>query len=127
MKFKRIYHPVELWEEVTFNMWGDCENEAAMLERAIKFTGNAKLYGSYMRRVVREWVYSCENALTDPHLNKRAWVGHAAAALAFRCPEDVTRKAWGYLTDEQRLLANTEASNAIGWWEKYKGKSFVLP
>lgn len=97
-------------------MWGEVDDAAGMLERAIAFTGDHRLYGSYMMRVVAEWKFSCENALTDSSLNQKAWVGHAACAMAIGCPEDITRKAWGYLSDEQRFLANKEADRAIRQW-----------
>lgn len=122
MKQKRIYHPYTRWEEIKFNMWGDVEDRKSFLEKAIEFTGDHKRYGRYMRKIVREWKYSCENALTDPMLNKRAWVGHAACARAIRCPEDITRKAWGFLTDEQRILANAEAERAIQIWQDSRRK-----
>lgn len=124
---RRIYHPVDKWEEVSANMWGEVHDRALYLEKAVAFTGDHKLYGKYMRRVVREWTYSCENALTDLSLNRKAWLGHAAVALAFGCPEDITRKAWGRLTNEQQLLANAQAARAIRWWEKHKGQDCDIP
>ena len=114
---KRIYHPVSKWEEIAHNMWGECEDRHDALMAAIELTGDHDEYGRYMLRVVREWPVSCENALTDPFLNRKAWVGHAAVALALRIPEDVTREAWGYLTDEQRVLANAQAARAIREFE----------
>jgi len=126
VRFERIYHPVWLWEECEANMWGDVGNRKAALEKAIKFTGDHKLYGRFMIRVIMEWKYSCENALTDYSLNRKAWVGHAACALAHGIPEDITRAAWGRLTDEQRLLANKEAERAIQQWEYDHAKSLGL-
>lgn len=123
MMISRVYHPVNLWEEVNHNMWGDVINEKQALALAIKFTSDHKLYGQHMLRVVSEWPVSAENALTDPYLNKKAWVGHAAVALALNIPEDITRKAWGFLTDEQRLLANREAERAIQQWQLRYTKS----
>ncbi len=113
---KRVYHPCHAWEEIKHGMWLDVDNKAEHLRKAIAFTGNHKLYGSYMMRVIVEWPISCENALTDSSLNQRAWIGHAACALAIGCPEDITREAWGHLTDEQRFLANKEADGAIRAW-----------
>lgn len=121
--FKRIHHPYWLWEEVKFNMWGEADDKSAMLQKAIEFTGDWNLYGSYMERVAMEWKYSCENSLTDYGINRRAWIGHAACALAIRCPEDITRKAWGYLTDEQRVLADRKADEAIALWEELRVKN----
>jgi len=116
MKAERVYHPVQSWEEIAANMWGEATDARAMLDQAIAFTADHELYGEHMMRVIREWPISCENALTDASLNQKAWVGHAACALALACPEDITRKAWGYLTDEQRLLANKAAARAIREW-----------
>lgn len=121
MKLKRVWVPIELWEELHWNMWGEVSNRQRYLERAVIFTGNYRLYGRYMNRVAQEWPNSCLNALTDQNLNRRAWIGHAACALALRCPEDVTRQAWGMLSHEQRLLANRQADRAIQSWEmRYK-------
>jgi hypothetical protein len=116
-KLKRVYHPYNKWEEIKFNMWGDVTNVKEWLGKAVAFTGDHILYGSYMTRVVNEWEFSCENALTDQYINKKAWIGHAAAALAMNCPEHITRKAWRDLTDEQKFLANKQAERAIRSWE----------
>ncbi len=116
-KFNRVWHPFHLWEEVNFNMWGRVSNRSEFIKKAIEFTGNYKLYGSFMDRVVNEWPVSCENALTDYYMNRKAWIGHAACALAIGCPEDITRQAWKELSYEQQYLANKEASRAISSWE----------
>lgn len=126
MKFKRVWHPVDLWEEVGAGMWSTVDNKRELLHKAIKFTSNHQLYGEYMMRVVATWKYSCENALTDSLINKRAWVGHAACALAIGCPEDIVRQAWGALSNEQRLLANKEAERAIQWWNVNRGLRFAI-
>ena len=114
----QVWHSVDRWEEITHNMWGRVDDRAGYTQQAIAFTGDHKLYGSFMRRVCQEWPYSTENALTDPYLNHRAWVGHAACALAFNCPEDIVRQAWSHLSDEQKLLANQEASRAVADWRR---------
>ncbi len=118
LQLSRVYRPVQLWEEVVYNMWGEVEDRHDFLQRAIEFTSDHQRYGEFMRRVIREWPVSCENALTDSSLNKRAWVGHAACALAFRCPEYIVREAWGHITDEQQFLANKEADRAINEWRR---------
>ena len=117
MKLKRVYHPHNEWEEIKYNMWGSISDEKAWLEKAVSFTGDHELYGSFMFDVIKQWPVSCENALTDQYINKKAWVGHAAAALALRLPEYITRKAWRDLTDEQKFLANKQAERAIRTWE----------
>jgi hypothetical protein len=110
-----VWHPYWLWEELQFNMWGEIENKAEWLQKAIEFTGNHELYGSWMMRVANEWKHSCEHNLTKPG-NKKAWIGHAAVAMAIQCPEDIVRLAWGYLSKEQQDLANEKAQQAIDYW-----------
>jgi hypothetical protein len=107
-------------------MWGVVKDRKKAIASAIDFTGDHKLYGRFMTRVINEWPISCENALTDYSLNRRAWVGHAACALARGIPEDITRLAWGKLNDEQRLLANKAADRAIQQWEHNYAKSIGL-
>lgn len=117
----RIFHPYWKWEETYFNMWGSVDNRDHYLDLAIAFTGNAKLYGECMMHVVREWKNSCEHNLTDRSQNRQAWIGHAACALAFRCPEDIVRSAWSRLTEQQQTEANAKADEAIRAWECQRG------
>lgn len=116
-RLPRVWHPVEDWEEIQYNMWGTVKDRSLYLQNAIEFTSNWDLYGDHMDLVVQEWHVSCENALTDYSLNRKAWVGHAACALYMHCPEDITRKAWGFLTHDQQQMANRRAAIAIRDWE----------
>jgi hypothetical protein len=117
---KKMWHPYQLWEEFHAGMWRrlPLEMEEPYRTLAIKFTEDAYLYGYYMMRVVDCWKYSCEQNLTDMSLNRRAWLGHAACAFAFCCPEYLVRQAWWELTDEQRDAANAKADEAIAVWEE---------
>lgn len=117
IKLERVYHHYLDWEEIDHNMWGYVEDISGWIDKAVKFTGDHNLYGRFMMRVIKEWPISCENALTDNKINRKAWIGHAAVALAIECPEHIVRLAWGKLTDEQRKLANEQADRAIRTWE----------
>lgn len=126
---KRVWHPYTKWEEVPAGMWRKvygAEREL-LLKSAIDFTGDAEKYGAAMLEVVNRWPLSCEHNLTDLGQNRRAWIGHAACCLAIGCPEDVTREAWGYLTEEQRVAADRKALAAIlAWQSAYKHGQRVL-
>ena len=122
----RIYHPYTSWEEYKFGMWRKVERyqEEEFFVKAVDFTGDAKLYGSWMLKVLDQWPVSCEQNLTTGGMNRRAWVGHAAACIAIECPEYITRLAWGYLSKQQQDDANAQADMAIQLWESnYKNKS----
>lgn len=116
---RQIYHHYETWEEFHAGMWRIVTSEEArqFCERAIVFTGDAVLYGSYMQRVIREWPISCEQNLSNVSMNRRAWIGHAACCLAISCPEYATRQAWKQLSPQQQDDANAQADMAILAWE----------
>jgi hypothetical protein len=116
-----IWHPYTTWEEMQFNMWGNVKDRAQWLQKAIDFTGDHELYGSWMLKVIDIWPMSCEQNLTKLDTNRKAWIGHAAVALAIQCPEDIVRQAWGFLSDEQQRLANQKAQEAINKWEFNRG------
>ncbi len=115
----RVFLPYWTWEEYHAGMWRETygAERDALLEEAIKFTGDAKLYGLYMSKVVDAWPYSCAYNLSNQAINRQAWVGHAATCLAINCPEDITRLAWHTLTQTQQDDANVQADNAIAKWE----------
>lgn len=116
-----IWHPWWLLEEVKHNMWGDVTRRKTWLQIAIAFTGDAELYGHWMMRVIKEWPNSCEHNLSKSG-DKRAWIGHAAVALAIGCPEDIVREAWGNLSESQQTEANAKASYAIEQWRAEHAK-----
>lgn len=122
---RRVYHPYWKWEECESNMWGSVDDRDSYLKMAIIFTGNNVLYGQYMDKVIEDWPFSCEHNLTALDQNRRAWIGHAACAMAFGCPEDIVREAWHHLTDEQRILANNQADMSIRLWERRNIGNYV--
>lgn len=110
----RIWHNYKKWEDI--EMWRKVNNEDQYLQQAIEFTGNAVLYGSWMRKVIELWPISCEHNLTNSGMNKRAWLGHAAVQMAIGCPEYITRMAWKHLTQQQQDEANEQADINIKLW-----------
>lgn len=125
---KRIWHPYNRWEDWKAGMWRKVnpEEEDGFVVKAIQFTGDAELYGSFMFRVTREWPFSCEHNFTERSMNRRAWVGHAAACMAIECPEYLTRRAWWMLKQEQRDAADVQATAAIMAWFAGHGKQMVF-
>lgn len=114
---KPIFHPYWKWEEIHFNMWGTVDDREAYIKKTVEFTGSHCLYGIFMNMVIHSWPMSCEHNLSQVAQNRRAWLGHAACAFAFNCPEDIVRQAWWMLTDEQRKKADAQAEKAIRLWE----------
>lgn len=118
---KRIYHTHDKWEDL--GMWF---KNPFNLQEAIDFTGNSELYGEWMWKVVCNWPLSCEHNLTATG-NRRAWLGHAACFMAIGCPESITRQAWGYLSEQQRIDADQKATDCIEIWEWQHHNNGVKP
>lgn len=119
---KRVYFPWWQWEEVDANMWGSVSDRKKFLKLAIEFTGDYKLYGRWMIKVVEKWPISCAHNLSNTTQNRKAWIGHAACALAHGIPEDIVRQAWAQLSEDQQRLANKKADEAIEYWEEEYGE-----
>lgn len=96
--------------------------ESDFVERAVKFTGDAELYGAFMISAIMEWPFTCEHNLTCTGMNQQAFIGHSAACIAIGSPEYITRLAWWQLTKDQQDRANGKADLAIKIWEEQYAK-----
>lgn len=116
---KRIWLHYLEWEEVQAGMWSktDTAESKNILMSAIQFTGNAELFGYWMLKVLDAWPRSCLHNLTDKNQNRHAWIGQAATCLAIKCPQYLTREAWGHLSEQQQNDANAMADFAIAEFE----------
>lgn len=114
--------PYTEWEDWQRGMWRDVpatQAECLIAEAAALLSSPHKLRAA-MRDVTTRWPVACEVNLThDPH--NRAWLGQAACCYAADVPEELTRKAWGLLTDRQRADANAVADAVISEW-RYRRK-----
>ena len=116
---EQMYHHYTKWEDWQNGMWRNVYGgyRKELLRKAIKFTGNAELYGHWMVEAVNQWPITCEHNLSNLSINRQAFIGHCAVCLAIESPEDVTRCAWHYLTKKQQDDANAMADKAIALWE----------
>ena len=122
---KQVYKPYWTWECYKSGMWNKVSNEDELLTKAIEFTGNYVDYGKSMRKVVFEWNNTIEHHLTNKSINRRAFLGHCAVYYKHQIPEYLVRKAWKYLTDEQRRLADNEAEKTIKEWELWYMRKLI--
>lgn len=119
MKVKQVWVPYWEWEDWVNGMWRnitDKYEESKMIEAAIIFTGDYVQYGNAMKEVVHAWPRTMLNSLTNPSINKRAFLGHCAVCYKLGIPEYITRAAWQKLTDEQRAAADKVAQETVDEW-----------
>lgn len=86
------------------------------IKLAIKMLTDLDLFEKTAREVIHNWHYTCEHNLTNTGLNRIAYIGQASCFYKYDVREDETRKAWSYLTDEQREKANAVADKILREW-----------
>lgn len=116
---KQIFEPYWKWEDFQHGMYTPptAADADSLRVRATTLLSNANAFGETCRQMIAAWPVATAVNLTNPHTNRRAWMGQAACCYAFNVPEIVTRDAWKELTDEQRARANQVAEEVIREYE----------
>jgi len=124
LNIKRVYHPYTLWEDYKHGFYDNCtgSDKDAMLLKSIEMFNDEILTKKYMNKVIETWKYSCEQNLTNPSMNKIAYIGQGACCLYARVPSTVTMEAWSHLTDEVKERSNNIAKNVIDNWNNNNKK-----
>jgi hypothetical protein len=125
MKIKQVWVPYWEWEDWINGMWSKGDDER--LNEAIEFTGDHVKYGNAMKEVITAWPRTMLNSLTNPSINKRAFLGHCAVSFKLSIQESITRAAWKHLSDKQRYDADKVAQETIdGWTKEYERSNTKL-
>jgi len=73
-----------------------------------------------MHRVVRSWPHSCDQFLSNEHINRIAWLGQSSMCIETGV-SSVFRGGFRLLTPGQQLAANAAAEYHLKKWLKGKG------
>lgn len=121
-KMDRIYHNHEKWEDAKAGMYDNPANLNQEVDTIVAFFNNPYNLKKYMVLVCEEWVYACEHNLSNPAMNKIAYIGQACIAYRFGFSRESTMKAWNYLSQDVQKKANEIAKETLNNWEtKYHG------
>jgi hypothetical protein len=113
----QAYLPYHLWEDWSAGMWRDADIHTQDIECAVSLMEDTNRFGACMITVVTHWPNACIQCLSNPSLNRRAWLGQAACCFAIGVSETVTRLAWHKLSKAKQDRANARADRAIQGWE----------
>lgn len=119
MKTKsRIYHPWYLWEDYGYDFYNNMSGKDKQLkkESVLYMFNDSEKTKECMFFVVDNWKHSMEHNLSNPSINKIAYIGQCACAYFDRVPSSVTAEAWWELSQETRDLADNIAQSAIDRW-----------
>lgn len=114
---KQIFHNFTKWEDYKQGFYNSiCEDVKEHMQKSIDLLSNQEMFYRYAKKVIENWKYSCEQNLTDPSLNKIAYIGQSACCMANGTPAFVTRNAWSYIDEEDQRLANETARKVLKEW-----------
>lgn len=115
----RIYHRYEKWEDEKLGFYKTTdENKEENITKSTSLLKDRKRLKKYMNMVINKWIISCEQNLSNPAMNRQAYLGQAACCLHHGSPAQTTRIAWNNLTEEEMKIANNIADQIISKWEK---------
>jgi len=114
---KQIFHHFSLWEDNKKGFYDTvCADYSDHVQKSVKLLSDQEEFRKYAEKVIKEWVYSCEQNLTDPSLNKIAYIGQSACCMANNTPAFVTRNAWSYIDETDQRKANETAREILREW-----------
>ena len=114
----RIFHTYDKWEchKAGFYKnqkegWSheECEQEF------INILSDHLLFASILKKLIKEWKFSCQHYLTNESMNRIAWLGQAAVCYHSGIPSRYAN-AWFKLTKEQQNKANNVALIYLNKW-----------
>jgi len=117
-KMERIYHPYWLWEDYRCGFYENIggKDKKILSDKVLEMFRDEKLTREFMLKVVNEWKYSCEHNLTNPSVNKIAYIGQSACCIYAGIPNSITMEMWSKLTKSQQEKANEIAKEVIDMW-----------
>ena len=119
MNIERIYHPWNLWEDYESGFYNNFsgKEKQSMIDKAVEMFSSKELTRENMDKVIKTWVLSCEQNLTNNGMNKVAYIGQAACCIYAGIPATVTMEAWSSVSKENQDVANQVAEEILKEWE----------
>lgn len=114
----RIYHPYWLWEDYKNGFYDNVSGvqKKELISKVIEMFNSEKLTVENMNYVVDNWKHSMEHNLTNPAINKIAYIGQSACCNYFKIPNTVTMECWSKLDKKVQERANKNALDSINRW-----------
>ena len=123
----RIYHTWDKWECYPAGLYENQKegmDDDSCKEAYREFLSDLPRFERGLKRVMAEWVKSCEHYLTNEAMNRVAWLGQAAACVEMGIPSRF-RSGYFLLTDEQKKAADALALKYLNGWLSERGREIV--
>lgn len=115
----RIYHPWWKWECYKSGFYNTTPPEGMDKESAelqyCSFLSDLNKFGAAMERVMKEWPHSCDQFLSNPGMNRIAWLGQASVCITTGVPS-CFRAGFKLLEPHAQDAANALAAEYLDKW-----------
>jgi hypothetical protein len=114
----RIFHTYDKWECYKAGFYAthlDGVSKERGEEMYSKFLKDDDAFRAALECVISQWTHSCEHYLTNPAMNRLAWLGQASCCFAMGLPSHY-RSGWGMLTEDEQNKANATALEYLNKW-----------
>lgn len=113
---KQIFHGYQHWECYQAGMYSDVDitDRDGYAEYA-RFLADIPRFKTAMYRVIAEWPRSCEHFLSNPSVNRIAWLGQSAMCIETGISRKY-RSGFRLLTADQQASANQAANTVLVSW-----------
>lgn len=117
---QRIYHPYWLWEDYQNGFYENVsgEEKQSKIQKVFEMFNSEELTIENMNYVVDNWKYSMEHNLSNPAINKIAYIGQSACCNYAKIPNSITMECWSKLSKEVQERANKNAIDSINRWNE---------
>ena len=117
---QRIYHPYWLWEDYQNGFYENVSGEEKQnkIQKVFEMFNSEELTIENMNYVVDNWKYSMEHNLSNPAINKIAYIGQSACCNYAGIPNSITMECWSKLSKEVQECANKNAIDSINRWNE---------
>lgn len=118
-KVDRVFHPWWAWECYKAGFYETIPPVGVSTTNARRtyatFLKDIKKFERAIEKVFRTWPNSCEHFLTDPHINRVAWLGQASMCIETKVPATF-RSGFFLLSEKQQKAANMAAYKKLEKW-----------
>jgi len=129
-KEERIQHTWDKWECYRSGFYENHPPDGMTKEKCEEtykeLLSDPEAFAKCLQKIIKEWKYSCEHYLTNPNMNRIAWLGQAALAYKYKIPS-IFRGGYNLLTDEQKQNADDVALDYLNKWRNGRGLPALMP
>lgn len=118
----RVFHTYDKWECYKHNFYGSSKEGMSKEECLYKYAEllrDTDGFAKALEYIINTWKYSCEHYLTNPSMNRIAWLGQAYLAYKENIPSCMS-SGFSLLTPQEQDSANNVALNYLNKYLKMK-------